>query len=138
VDHPLAAPTAYEHLRDDAGYHTIGTGKFDLQKYSAARGTGIDGKNYHDENGFVDWVNVSGELSRGFDEPIDPYQEYLLEEGHDDIFEEEYPRSVHDAHATALPEEAYQDNWIGRETERLLREATQPLGRHRGDAHLVS
>jgi len=83
-------------------------------------------------------VNVAEMLNHGFDEPVDPYQRYLLAEGYDGVFASEYPRSVHDAHATALPEEAYQDNWIGRETERLLREATQPLGRHRGDAHLVS
>jgi arylsulfatase A-like enzyme len=123
MDYPLAAPTFYERLRDDAGYHTIGTGKFDLQKYSADRGTGVDGKNYCEKNGFVDWVNVSEMLNHGFDEPVDPYQEYLIEEGYDGIFEEEYPRSVYDAHPTTLPDEAYQDNWIGRRTEQLLREA---------------
>jgi len=123
VDYPLAAPTVYERLRDDAGYHTIGAGKFDLQKYSADRGTGIDGTNYREQNGFVDWVNVAEMLNHGFDEPADPYQRYLIEEGYDGVFEEEYPRSVHDAHPTTLPEEAYQDNWIGRQAERLLREA---------------
>jgi arylsulfatase A-like enzyme len=123
VDYPLAAPTAYEHLRDEAGYHTIGTGKFDLQKYSADRGTGVDGKNYREENGFVDWVNVSEMLNHGFDDPVDPYQQYLVNEGYDAVFEEEYPRSVYDVHPMTLPDEAYQDNWIGRQTETLLREA---------------
>jgi arylsulfatase A-like enzyme len=122
-DYPLGAPTLYERLRDDAGYHTIGTGKFDLQKYSADRGTGVDGTNYHAENGFVDWVNVAEMLNHEFDEPVDPYQQFLVEEGLDGIFESEYPRSVHDAHPTTLPDDAYQDNWIGRRTEQLLREA---------------
>ena len=135
MDYPLAAPTFYERLRDDAGYHTIGTGKFDLQKYSADRGTGVDGKNYCEKNGFVDWVNVSEMLNHGFDEPVDPYQEYLIEEGYDGIFEEEYPRSVYDAHPTTLPDEAYQDNWIGRRTEQLLREAPKD---QRGSARSTS
>jgi len=122
-DYPIAASTLYERLRDDAGYHTVGTGKFDLQKYSADRATGVDGKNYYDENGFVDWVNVSEMLNHGVDEPVDPYQQFLVEEGLDDVFEEEYPRSVYDTHPTGLPDYAYQDDWIGRQTERLLREA---------------
>ncbi len=45
--------------------------------------------------------------------------------GLDDVFAEEYPRSVYDTHPTSLPDGAYQDNWIGRRTEQLLREAPE-------------
>jgi hypothetical protein len=70
-------------------------------------------------------VNVAEMLNHGFDEPVDPYQRYLLAEGYDGVFASEYPRSVHDANPMMLPDEAYQDNWIGRQAERLLREAPQ-------------
>jgi len=122
-DYPLGASTVYERLRDDAGYHTVAAGKVDLQKHSADRRTDLDGTTHATENGFVDCVTVSEMLNHGFDEAVDPYQQFLVEEGLDDVFADEYPRSVYDANPTTLPDYAYQDNWIGRQTEQLLREA---------------
>lgn len=122
-DYPVGASTLYGRLRDDGDYHTVTTGKLDLQKYS--HDVGPDGQRFLEENGFSDGVTVESMLSHPVDEPKGPYQRYVLEEGHNDIFAEERPRHVTETYPTALPEEAYQDNWIGRHTERLLREAPE-------------
>ncbi|MFB6217757.1 MAG: sulfatase-like hydrolase/transferase, partial [Halobacteriaceae archaeon] len=108
ADYPLGAPTLYGHLRD-AGYHTLAAGKFDLQKHSDD--PGLDGTNFLAENGFSDGVNVQGMLSDPVGEPRGPYQQYLVEEGYDEVFADEFPRGVGDTSPTALPPEAYQDNW---------------------------
>jgi arylsulfatase A-like enzyme len=58
ADYPLAARTYYERLRDDAGYHVLGCGKFDLQKHSGD--WGLDGTTRLGANGFSDGVNNAG------------------------------------------------------------------------------
>jgi arylsulfatase A-like enzyme len=122
-DFPVGAPTVYGHLRDQGGYHTMATGKFDLQKYS--HDAGLDGQRFLHENGFSAGINVETELASPVDEPKGPYQQYVLDEGYEDVFADEFPRAVHDTFPTELPPDAYQDNWIGRQTERLLRDAPE-------------
>jgi arylsulfatase A-like enzyme len=124
-DLPLSVRTLYEHLRDDAGYHVLGTGKFDLQKYSNDQGP--DGKNNLGANGFSDGVNVHGKNATPVEPSRGPYMGYLAEEGYAETYTEDHESrtSKGDTFPTPLPEEAYQDNWIGRQTERLLRDAPE-------------
>jgi arylsulfatase A-like enzyme len=119
-DYPLAAPTLYGRLRDDAGYHVMGSGKFDLQKYSNHQGP--DGTHNLAKNGFSEGVNVHGKNCTPPDPERGPYMRFLVEEGYADAHTEDYddrhPR--HDTHPTPLPAAAYQDNWIGARTVDLL------------------
>ena len=130
VDYPLAAHTLYERLRDEAGYHVMGTGKFDLQKHSNQEtpGMGTEGTAYLDPNGFsagVDCLGKRDAVSSGAEEPRDPYMAYLHEEGLAEAHVEDLARrDAHDVTApTPLPAEAYCDNWIGRQSVELLRDA---------------
>jgi len=120
-DYPLGAPTLYGRLRDQGGYHTIGTGKWDLQKYSGD--AGADGKRFLEQNGFSDGFEAESGLFNPVGEPKGPYQHYIIEEGLEDTFEEEFPRGVENTEILPIPEEAYQDNWIGRNSEAVIRDA---------------
>ncbi|MFB6296461.1 MAG: sulfatase [Halobacteriales archaeon] len=130
VDYPLAARTLYERLRDEAGYHVMGTGKFDLQKRSNQEtpGMGTEGTAYLDANGFSAGVDCLGKydaVSSGAEEPRDPYMAYLHEEGLAGTHVEDIARrgDPDATFPTPLPPEAYCDNWIGRQSVELLREA---------------
>jgi len=138
ADYPLAAPTLYGRLRD-AGYHVLGTGKFDLQKHSGDQG--LDGKNDLDANGFSDGVNNAGKwdaYGKGADgTPGDPYTQYLSEEGLLETHIEDFSRRRRDGVSykegtdvdttlpTPLPERAYCDNYVGRNSVDLLRDAPE-------------
>lgn len=130
-DYPLAAPTLYGRLRDRGGYHTVGTGKFDLQKYSGE--WGVDGQRHLAANGFSDGFNTCGNHTP--DTVEDPYTAYLDERGLLAAYVEEqsdrndwtydYQEGV-DAGSTfpsPLPPEAYHDNFIGRRSIDCLESA---------------
>ena len=136
ADYPLAAPTLYGRLRD-AGYHVLGTGKFDLQKHSGDQG--IDGKRDLAANGFTDGINNAGKwdaYNKGADgTPGDPYTKYLAEEDLLETHIEDFRRrrnegrdyragiDVDATFPTPLPDRAYCDNYIGRNSVDLLRAA---------------
>ena len=144
ADYPYAETTYYGRLRDEAGYHVLGVGKFDLQKHSGD--WGIEGKNNVTANGFSDGVNNAGKWdcvgslverassSRPGTRAADPYGAYLLEhalaEAHVRDFERRsaetpdgLPNDVGAAFPTELPERAYCDNWIARNGLDLLEDA---------------
>ncbi len=116
---PLNAPTFYRLLRD-AGYHTMGCGKFDLNKgdcTSRKPAWGLDGKKNLEAWGFSDGINNEGKMdgaNSGRETPQGPYLQFLenrgLRQTHLDDFSGRIKTS---SFATALPDDAYCDNWIG-------------------------
>jgi len=128
ADYPLTARNLYRRLRDEAGYHVMGTGKFDLQKHSnqESPGMGMDGTGTLAANGFSDGVDCLGKwdaINNGADEPRDPYMAYLHEQGYAETHVEDFERRRGEPQATfptPLPSEAYCDDWIGERTAELL------------------
>ena len=130
-DFPLAAPTLYGRLRDQGGYYTVGTGKFDLQKHSG--NWGIDGQQDLDANGFSAGCNTCGNHTP--DTVSDPYTAYLESQGRfEEYLAEQERREDSEYHyfdgsdagstfPSSLPEEAYHDNFIGRRSLEHLDEA---------------
>jgi arylsulfatase A-like enzyme len=122
-------PTYAGFLRDDAGYHTLGAGKF---LHGQAGDWGLDGKNRVGEFGYVDGVNSHGAGS-GWQgtpgEPEDPYQSYLEAEGLAELHYEDFEDRQRGGpeftttRPTPLPEPAYIDNWIPRTGLELLEDA---------------
>lgn len=136
ADYPLAAPTIYGRLRN-AGYHVLGTGKFDLQKHSGDQG--LDGTNDLEANGFSDGINNAGKwdaYAAGKDgTPSDPYTQYLHTEGLLETHIEDFRQrriadrayrdgiDINATFPTPLPDRAYCDNYVGRQSIDLLRDA---------------
>jgi len=127
VDYPVERGTLYRRLRDEAGYHVAGTGKFDL---TASYGLGDEGVP-PGEWGFSDAAftpakneTVSRASARGV-EPGDPYTHSLAERGLLETHVEDYRRRsrLTSSFPTEIPEEAYYDNWITRQGSRLVDEA---------------
>jgi arylsulfatase A-like enzyme len=125
TDYPLDQKTFYSVLRQ-AGYRVAGCGKFDLHK--PTHSWGLDG--WIDElatMGFTEGIDNAGKwdaVNSGREEPQDPYMSYLHEHGLARVHLEDMARRRKDrlaAHATALPEEAYCDNWLTLNGLRLLR-----------------
>jgi len=124
ADYPLDQPTFYQMLRD-AGYQVGGCGKFDLHKPSPT--WGIDGQHLLKEWGFTCGIDSAGQwdaIRSGSVEPKDPYMHYLKEKGllqtHVDDMEKRRGNHLA-AFPTPLPDEAYGDNWVGRQAEDLLK-----------------
>ncbi|MFC6964620.1 sulfatase family protein [Halocatena marina] len=147
--------TYFQRLRDEAGYHVMGCGKFDLHKGSYS--WGVDGQTSLEKWGFSDGIDNAGKLdgitsadwtkhpSRigvGIEEcwntayeavisdstqPSEPYTAYLQEQGllveHAEDYNTRWELDGNAAFPTTLPEEAYIDNWIGRQGLSLLEEA---------------
>lgn len=125
VDYPLDQPTQYQALRD-AGYRVAGVGKFDLSKNTLE--WGLDGKRLIDDWGFTDGIDNEGKYDgtrSGKSEPHGPYLNYLYEHGWADIHLKDFDRKnrhgFYDTHPTALPDEAYCDNWIAENGLSILR-----------------
>jgi arylsulfatase A-like enzyme len=149
-DLPTDARTYFRRLRDEAGYHVMGCGKFDLHKGSFS--WGVDGTDRLDAWGFSDGVDnagkIDGVLSLAWDEhptrldldpatvrerayeagisgtgrPAEPYTAFLDERG----LLSEYVRGYRDggrAWTWSFPEAAYIDNWIARRGLELLEDA---------------
>lgn len=125
-DYPLDQPTQYQALRN-SGYRVGGVGKFDLSKNTLE--WGLDGKRLIDEWGFTDGVDNEGKYDgtrSGAAEPHGPYLKYLYDNGlaktHLSDFSRENRHGFRSTHPTALPDEAYCDNWIAENGLRILRE----------------
>jgi len=135
VDYPVERGTLYRRLRDEAGYHVAGCGKFDL---TASYRLGDDGVP-DEEWGFSDArftpaknETVSRVRAAG-GEPQDLYTSYLADEGLLDAHVEDYARrsgadSLDDGKLVAtfpteLPDEAYYDQWITRQGRELVEAA---------------
>lgn len=110
---PLDAMTFYRELRD-AGYHTMGCGKFDLHKGHSR--WGVDGKNDLDEWGFSDGIDNEGKIDAFLAERAGtpgPYTHHLEQAGWlKTHWEDHHTRGDWPAHATPLPDEHYCDNWL--------------------------
>jgi choline-sulfatase len=127
VDYPVERGTLYRRLRDEAGYHVAGTGKFDL---TASYGLGDDGVP-PDEWGFSDATftpaknETVGRARAAGVEPGDPYTAFLADRDLLETHVEDYRRRSrrHSSVPTDLPDEAYYDNWITRQGRRLIGDA---------------
>jgi len=128
VNYPIERPTYYGHLRD-AGYHVMGCGKFDLHK--ATHNWGIDGQHLLREWGFSAGIDNAGKrdaLSGTPQHPRDPYLKYLSDRGLAEAHIADF-KSRQDylsTQPTPLDDEAYCDNWIGRQALRQLQD--KPAG----------
>jgi arylsulfatase len=131
-DLPLDRPTLYQRLRDEAGYHVMGCGKFDLQTkfpcgLSGDRGIGRYG---FSAGQFTPALNSTVQRieADSNDAPRDPYTAYLDREGLLETHLEDYRRRDEAGQWTAtfptpLPQEAYYDDWITRQGIDLLDDA---------------
>ena len=85
-DYPTDRDSVYSILRD-SGYHTMGCGKFDLNKGTCTSNLpawGLDGKHHLKEWGFSDGINNEGKMdgaNSGREKPQGPYLQYLEERG---------------------------------------------------------
>jgi len=132
ADLRLDRPTLYERLRDEAGYHVAGCGKFDLQTGFPC---GLSGAHGTERYGFSDarFNPALNNTVRRFEadvnrEPRDPYTAYLAGEGLLEAHVEDYRRRREEGVWTAtfptpLPQEAYYDDWITRQAIDLLENA---------------
>lgn len=135
VDYPVEQGTLYRRLRDEAGYHVAGCGKFDL---TAQYDLGMDGQP-SDEWGFSDAIfnpakNETVRRAReAGGEPQGPYTKYLAEKGHLSTHIEDYDRRTRgdpldggafvSTEPTSIPDEAYYDSWIARNGRTLIERA---------------
>ena len=137
-DYPLDLPTFYQQLRS-AGYQVCGTGKFDLHKVSG--GWGLDGQGNLADWGFTRGIDNEGKWDghRTYraSGPQGPYLKFLADNGLADAHAEDFERrgrqysdgkDYGSTFPTPLPDFAYGDNWIGRNTIDILGElpAGQP------------
>ena len=142
-DYPLDRPTYYRRLRDEAGYHVMGCGKFDLQTGFSLGPTGDEGV---ERWGFSEATfnpaknnTLRRYLADSNDEPTDPYMRHLAENGwleahvrdyHNRSFETGSGGTVEKDDAmwtatfpTPLPDSAYYDEWITETGLELVRGA---------------
>lgn len=111
---PLDEPTFYQELRDEAGYHVLGCGKFDLDK--PGKNWGIDGKHHRDGLpsllnvwGFTDGIDNAGKADGAIAWKAsikEPYYNYLKKLG---------------LIGQPMTDEAYTDNYIARNGLELIR-----------------
>ena len=130
MDYPLDQPTLYGRLRDEAGYHVMGCGKFDLTSGFPLDITG--------DHGIDRWGFSTARFNPAMNntvhrvradptrEPLDPYTAYLAEHDLLDVHLADYrersraasPWTVTDP--TPLPQHAYYDDWITENALELL------------------
>ena len=128
-NYPVEQTTFYTLLRR-SGYRVLGCGKFDLRK--PARSWGRDGKqrvagkDYLDLWGFSDGIDNGGKLDgvgayrKG---NACPYLAFLESRGLADVHVDDFKNrhNYRGTHPTALPDDAYVDNWIAENGLTLLR-----------------
>jgi choline-sulfatase len=119
TNYPLDERSLYRRLRDEAGYHVMGCGKFDLHKPEF--NWGVDGQHCLDEWGFSAGQDSAGKWAtkNSWQEhggPNDPYMAHLQERGlAEDHLEDYRKRSERGRSATfptPLPDDAYSDNFV--------------------------
>jgi arylsulfatase A-like enzyme len=143
TDLPLDRPTYQQRLRDEAGYHVMGCGKFDLTTDFPLDITGDDRV---ERWGYSDAIfnpaknnTLRRIVSDSNGGPRDPYTKYLADHDLLDNHLEDYlqrdegatlgePEGFNAGRWTAtfpttLPDHAYYDNWITRQGETLLERA---------------
>ena len=131
-DFDLSIPTFYQSLQD-AGYWTMVTGRDDLDKSTG--GPGLNGTTHTKALGFDDAIRCDGTTDVTFGGvPHEPYGVWLASQrspsGNESLFEMQIRRfkelfarkygSYAIPDTTPLPDNAYQDNWIGRSAVELL------------------
>jgi arylsulfatase A-like enzyme len=128
-DLPRATPTYYRLLQD-AGYHVLGCGKFDLHK--ATLDWNLDGSRCLEEWGFTDGIDNEGKFdgSRSYRDaggPKGPYLRFLHERGKAETYvaEHENVGAARGAYTTALSEQEYCDNWVAENGLSLLARVPQ-------------
>ncbi len=133
-DYPTGRATLYSMLRD-RGYHTMGCGKFDLNKGTCTSNLpawGLDGKRHLREWGFSDGINNEGKIdgaNSGREKPQGPYLQFLETRGLRHVHLDDFSRrrGKQATFATPLPDDAYCDNWIGQNGLDLIQSA--PAGK---------
>jgi arylsulfatase len=121
--YPSEHRTFYTVLKEQ-GYSVGGVGKFDLHK--PVHWWGLDG--WVDELGtlgFTHAIDNAGKIdaiNSGAKEPQDPYMKYLYDQGLAELHLKDMNKRKGNLNAdeTALPEEAYCDNWIANNGLQLL------------------
>lgn len=126
----------YRLMRDLAGYHVLGCGKFDLRKASPSPGP--DGMAHADSWGFSQTRNIYGKWdgwhAHSHGEPAeDPYYRALEQAGLKETHIEDYRQrqgiptaSYTNSSTTPLPDALYIDNWTAHAGMDLL--ASVPIG----------
>ncbi|MEX0774993.1 MAG: sulfatase-like hydrolase/transferase [Phycisphaeraceae bacterium] len=108
--------TTYYRLLRDAGYRVGALGKLDLHKSTGD--WGLDGRQHLHTWGFTDGQESAGGwdgITFGNGQPLDPYMLHLQQRG----LITEHIADFHRRHnyegtfPTPLPDDAYQDSWIG-------------------------
>lgn len=131
-NYPLDQDTYYRRLRA-AGYHVAACGKLDLNK--GVLDQGIDGRRHMADWGFDDMINCGGkgDAVRNWQKtktPHEPYMAFLAGRGLADAHAADIRargggggsgQHYAKTYLSPLPEDAYQDNWIGNTGLELLR-----------------
>ena len=127
TDFPPELSTYHKRLRDEAGYHVMGAGKFHIGNNQGGNPAefyfGRDGRRLLDEWGFSDGLFNAGKnqatilMRRNDGVPQDSYMGFLHERGlaeqHIDDYQRRNKEEVWTAtFPTSLPDDAYLDNWI--------------------------
>jgi arylsulfatase A-like enzyme len=130
TDYPLDLPTYYQALRD-AGYRVCGVGKFDLHKDtsdSSKLDWRLDGSRGLKEWGFTEGIDNEGKIDgsssyRTCGGPRGPYLKFLADRGLADVYCREHTtmRQHMGAYTSALPDDAYCDNWLAANGLQFLR-----------------
>lgn len=130
IDYPLDQPTYYQALRD-TGYRVAGVGKFDLHKDTSdptKLNWHLDGSRSLSEWGFTEGIDNEGKFDgstsyRVNGGPRGPYLAFLQARGLADVYVAEHAevRERRGAYVTALPDDAYCDNWLSENGLRFLR-----------------
>jgi arylsulfatase A-like enzyme len=131
ANYPLAQPTYFQGLRV-AGYRVAGVGKFDLHKDTTDPDNlwwDLDGSRLLHEWGFTEGIDNEGKFDgsgsyRRHGGPRGPYLDFLARRGLADIYVQEHEDAKQHMGActTALPEDAYCDNWVAENGLRLLQQ----------------
>ena len=133
-DFPTRRDTYYKRLQA-AGYWVAGCGKLDLAKRE--NNQGVDGRRHMEEWGLTAMINNAGKgdaiARNGADDPHDPYMAYLKRLGLSHMHADDFARRRGEGgytatFPTALSDEAYCDNWVGRTGLDLMKQfpAGQP------------
>ena len=129
-NYPLDLPTYYQRL-NSAGYRVAGVGKFDLHKDTSnpkAMSWNLDGSRLLREWGFTDGIDNEGKMDGSISYnssgvPKGPYMNFLTDRGLVDVYLEEHrnQRDCLGAYTTAIPDDAYCDNWLAENGKKILK-----------------